>query len=150
MTAGARPGSEGEKRDLDALLGGIAFCRFLGIVAERRDGELALVLPFAQHLVGNPILPAIHGGVIGALLETTAIAQLVFELGGTKLPKPVDINIDFLRSGRPVDTFARARITKLGRRVVNVHAEAWQDTNAKPIAALRGHFLVSSEANAPA
>jgi len=99
-------------------------------------------MPFSPHLIGNPVLPALHGGTIGAFLETVAIAQVVWELGGAQLPKPIDIAIDYLRSGRAVESRARARIAKRGRRVVNVHAELWQEDEAKPIAALRGHLLL--------
>jgi uncharacterized protein (TIGR00369 family) len=131
-------------RDPAALLAAIPYCRHLGVRAQVQDGALMLVMPFAPHLVGNTMLPALHGGVIGSLLETAAIAQLLWEAGSAGLPKPVDINIDYLRTARAVESFARARIAKQGRRVVNVHAEMWQDDEAKPVAALRGHFLVAS------
>jgi len=123
----------------------IPYCKHLGIVTEVADGALVLRMPFAQTLVGNPVLPALHGGVIGSLLETAALAQILFETRAEKIPKPVDITIDYLRSARAVDSFARARLFKQGRRVINVHAEMWQDDAAKPVAALRGHFLVGSE-----
>lgn len=129
--------------DPQALLATIPYAQYLGARAEIANGVLTLVMPFSQHLVGNVALPALHGGVIGSLLETAAIVQVVWEKHGLRLPKPVDINIDYLRSGRPVTSYARARIAKEGRRVVNVHAEMWQEDEAKPIAALRGHFLVA-------
>jgi uncharacterized protein (TIGR00369 family) len=129
-------------RDPESLLAAIPYCRHLGIRAQRRGDELLLVMPFEQKLVGNVILPALHGGVIGSLLETAAIVQAALEMQGSKLPKPVDITVDYLRSARAVESFARARIAKLGRRVINVHAEMWQEDEAKPVAALRGHFLV--------
>jgi uncharacterized protein (TIGR00369 family) len=87
-------------------------------------------------------LPALHGGVIGSLLETAAIAQVIFETRPDRLPKPVDITVDYLRSGRAATSYARARIARQGKRVVNVHAEMWQEDEAKPVAALRGHFLL--------
>jgi acyl-coenzyme A thioesterase PaaI-like protein len=124
-----RARAQGAKVDLQQLIDAIPYCRFLGIQVDRK-------------LIGNPVLPALHGGVIGAFLETTAIAQLLLETEATELPKPVDIGIDYLRSGKPVDTYARAEITKHGRRVCNVRAEAWQDEHTRPIAALHGHFLV--------
>jgi uncharacterized protein (TIGR00369 family) len=120
----------------------IPYCRHLGIVADVVDDTLTLTMPFAHKLIGNPVLPALHGGVIGSLLETAALAQILFETKSAKIPKPVDITIDYLRSARAVDSFARARLFKQGRRVINVHAEMWQDDAAKPVAALRGHFLV--------
>lgn len=132
----------GEQTDVEALLAGIPYARHLGLEVERQGRELTFIMRFAQHLIGNPRLPALHGGVIGSFLETAAIFGLIWDTPLQQLPKPVDIGIDFLRSGKPVDTFARAIITKRGRRVANVRAEAWQDERARPIAALHGHFLI--------
>jgi len=135
--------AEGRAPDPAALLAAIPYCRHLGLSVETAGSALVLLMPFAPHLIGNPVLPALHGGVIGSFLETAAIAQMIWELGGGQLPKPIDITIDYLRSGRAVDTRAQARIAKLGRRVVNVHAELWQEDPEKPVASLRGHFLLS-------
>ena len=137
-----RAQAQGTKVDLQQLIDAIPYCRFLGIEVDRKGSELTMILRFSHQLIGNPMLPALHGGVIGAFLETTAIAQLILETEATELPKPVDIAVDYLRSGKPVDTYARAEITKHGRRVCNVHAMAWQDEHTRPIAALHGHFLV--------
>ena len=137
-----RARAQGSKVDLQELIDAIPYCRFLGIQVDRKGSELTMILRFDRKLIGNPMLPALHGGVIGAFLETTAIAQLILETEAAELPKPVDINIDYLRSGKPVDTYARAEITKHGRRVCNVRAEAWQDEHTRPIAALHGHFLI--------
>jgi acyl-coenzyme A thioesterase PaaI-like protein len=131
--------------DLAALLEAIPYCRFLGVKVDRKGSEITTIMPFAPHLIGNPILPALHGGAIGAFMETTAILQVAFETGGARLPKPVNIAIEYLRPGKPADTYARAVITKLGRRIINVHVDAWQDEHAKPIAALRGHFMAAAD-----
>ena len=139
-----RAAAAGRLPDPAALVAAIPYCRHLGISAEVRDDKLVLVMPFVDHLIGNPMLPAIHGGVIGSLLETAALAEIIWETRGVKMPKPVDITVDYLRSGRALTSYARARIAKQGRRVVNVHAEMWQDDESKPIAALRGHFLIST------
>lgn len=135
--------AESRRPDLSALVDAIPYAKYLGILVDRKGTEITTILPFKRHLIGNPVLPALHGGVVGGFLETTAMLQVVFELAGASMPKPVDINIDYLRSGRPVDTFGRAVITKQGRRVVNVHAEAWQEEHNRPIATLRGHFLLA-------
>jgi uncharacterized protein (TIGR00369 family) len=140
----ARAIAEGRDPNPDELMAAIPYCRYLGIRAVVKDGAVSLVMPFAQHLVGNPMLPALHGGVIGSLLETAAIVQVVWETRAAKMPKPVDITVDYLRTGKPVETYAHARIARQGRRVVNVHAELWQEDEAKPIAALRGHFLIQT------
>lgn len=134
--------SEKTPRDINALMQAIPYARFLGITVDQRGNEITTVMHFSQNLIGNPVLPALHGGTIGAFLETTAIAQLAFEIGGDALPKPIGLTIDYLRSGRPLDTYGRAVITKQGRRVATVHAEAWQDDRSRPIAAAHGHFLL--------
>ena len=120
----------------------IPYVDFLGIRVERRGNELTTVLPFDQKLVGNPVLPALHGGVIGAFLETSALAQIIWEDTVNRIPKTIDISVDYLRSGQPRDTYARAIIAKHGRRVANVRVEAWQDDINRPIATAHGHFLL--------
>lgn len=121
----------------------IPYARFLGMNIELAGDEMTAVLPFGEHLIGNPVLPAIHGGVLGAFMEMTALSQLLLTEGQARQPRVIDISIEYLRSGRPLTTYARAEIKKVGRRIANVHVEAWQDRRAAPIAALRGHFLVT-------
>lgn len=130
--------------DPTRLMARIPYATFLGIRAESRGDELTLVLPFDQKLIGNPRLPALHGGVIGAFLEIAAILTLVWEAEVTVWPKTIDIAFDFLRSGRPVDTYARGILAKPGRRVANLRVEAWQDERRRPIAAAHGHFLLKT------
>ena len=93
--------------------------------------------------LGNPMLPAIHGGVLGAFMEMTALAQLSAAAPMKRQPRTIDVSIEYLRSGRPLTTYARASIKKLGRRIANVHVEAWQETRSAPIATMRGLFLVA-------
>jgi uncharacterized protein (TIGR00369 family) len=115
------------------------FARCLGI---RVHDEGTLVMPFSPKIIGNPILPAIHGGMTGAFLETTAIVGVTRELGVSALPKPIGLTINYLRSGRALDTFANASIVKQGRRIVAFEAKAWQDNPTKPIASAFGHFML--------
>ncbi len=128
-----------------AALERIPYARFLGLRAELKGDELTLIMPFSQHLVGNPLLPALHGGVLGAFMEMTALAQLAVITGGPRPAKTIDVTIDYLRPGRAMDTYARAEIKKAGRRISSVHVEAWQEARAKPVAAIRGHFQMPAE-----
>ena len=121
----------------------IPYLGFLGVtIDEEADGALLCHLPFQEKLIGNPSLPAIHGGVIGGLLESVALLQLIWSLESPTLPRTINTSIDYLRSGQAQDIFARGQITKQGRRVANVRAEAWQDDPSRPIAAAHGHFLL--------
>jgi uncharacterized protein (TIGR00369 family) len=134
--------SKVDAHQLKLLFESVPYARFLGVQFELKGDELTAILPFKDTLIGNPVLPALHGGVVGAMMELTAVAQISLTQSTGKVPKTIDISIDYLRSGRPVDTFARAHVTKLGRRIANVRVEAWQADKSDPIAALHGHFLL--------
>jgi uncharacterized protein (TIGR00369 family) len=126
---------------LAAVLARIPYVAHLGARAELHGDQMTAILPFSPHLIGNPMLPALHGGVIGGFMELTAVIQLSLQSGEAH-PKPIDVTVEYLRTGRPTDTFARAEVKKVGRRIANVQVEAWQEHRDKPIAALRGHFLL--------
>jgi uncharacterized protein (TIGR00369 family) len=115
------------------------FARCLGIRIGEDD---TLVMPFSPRIIGNPVLPAIHGGMTGAFLETTAIVGVTRELGILALPKPIGLTINYLRSGRALDSYANVSIVKQGRRVVAFEAQAWQDDRTRPIASAFGHFML--------
>lgn len=128
---------------LAAMLAGVPYMRFLGMRADLAGDEMTAILPFAPHLVGNETIPALHGGVIGAFLEMTALLQLAVREPQRRQPRTIDVTIEYLRPGRAQTTYARADVRKIGRRIANVHVEAWQEHRASPVAALRGHFLLS-------
>ncbi|MEP3654509.1 MAG: PaaI family thioesterase [Litorimonas sp.] len=126
----------------DELIDSIPYAKTLGIKAEFKEGSLLLILPYLQSNIGNPTLPALHGGAIGGFMEVCAMAELRRRSPELPFSKPIGINIDYLRRGKPVETFARADIFKEGSRVSNVRVRAWQESEDKPIAALSGHFLL--------
>jgi uncharacterized protein (TIGR00369 family) len=131
---------------LDAVLTRIPYIRFLGMRAELAGDEMTAILPPSAHLIGNTNIPALHGGVVGAFLEMTALAQLAVREPARRQPKTIDVTIEYLRPAKGgLVTFARADLRKVGRRIANVHVEAWQDTRASPVAALRGHFMLSTD-----
>ena len=129
----------------DALLDRLPYARFLGLQSRIEGDDLTVVMPFADKLIGNPMLPALHGGSTAALLEMTAVAQVALSYPRLRLPRPINVTVSYLRSGKPVDVIARARISKAGRRVAHVVAEAWQDDPAHPIASLTAHFLLDDD-----
>ncbi len=134
---------QGRAQDMQALVEHLPYARFLGIDVDRKGNEITTILPFSDHLVGNTQLRALHGGVIGAFLEITSIVQLLFDTSCERLPKTIDISIDYLRSGRPVETYGRAIVTRHGRRVANVRTEILQESRNAPVAASHGHFLLT-------
>jgi uncharacterized protein (TIGR00369 family) len=130
---------------LRQALEAVPYVRFLGMRAELAGDEMTAVLPFSEHLVGNTLIPALHGGVVGAFLEMTALAQLSVSESLRRRAKTIDVTIEYLRPARALTTYARADLRKVGRRIANVHVEAWQDQRDAPVAALRGHFLLAAD-----
>jgi uncharacterized protein (TIGR00369 family) len=116
-----------------------------GIRFERKGDELTGVLPYEEHLVGNPLVPALHGGAVGAFMEVVGSGALIASQKLLRLPKPIDVAVDYLRPARPVDVYARAVIGRSGARVANVRVEAWQGRREAPVATLHGHFLIKPE-----
>jgi len=134
---------------LDAFLAAWPYARFLGMMGTLEGEALTSVLPFSTHLVGNPLIPALHGGVVGGFLELAALAELAASAPDGHAPRTVDITIDDLRPARALTTYARAEVIKRGRRVINLQATAWQDSPATPVATLRGHFVVGAQSTDP-
>ena len=149
-----------QRRDaaLTALTEGVPYARWLGIRFDRRGDELTALLPFDDRLIGNPMAPALHGGVTAAFLELTAVIELAWsslwrevESGALdaraldplpRIPKTIDLTVDYLRSGLPRDAYARARVNRSGRRYASVHVEAWQDNKARLFAQASVHLLM--------
>ena len=144
-----------KKEILLSLVEQIPFCKTLGIELDYLGNEITSHLPYKKDFIGNPAIPALHGGIIGSFLEITAIIQLSWAIFLEKkdneinfnnssfevedavlqeIPKTIDITIDYLNSGRPVESFARANVNKIGRRYASVSVKTWQDEPGKPFA----------------
>lgn len=154
-----------ERRDgaLLRLVEAVPYIRFMGFSFERRGDELTATMAYSDMLIGNPTIPALHGGASAAFLETAAIIELAWAeiwamiesekldaaqiaaLPIPSLPKTIDFTTDYLSVGHPRDTYARARINRSGRRYASVHVEAWQDNRRKLFAQATGHFLMPSK-----
>lgn len=156
-----------QRRDaaLARLAGNVPYIQHLGVGFDRRGDELTAILPYSDALIGNPFLPALHGGATGAFLEITALMELMWSIvwaqmenGGPDaeaiergefpaMPKTIDFTVDYLRTGLPRDAYARARVNRSGRRYASVHVETWQDNKSKLFAQATGHFLMPETGN---
>ena len=136
-----------EPEDISGLSREIPYAGFIHMEVEIEDGRPLTILRKDTGNIGNPFVPMIHGGAVGALLEHAALMQLFFELelGFDRRPKIVNISIDYLRPCLLEDTFARGIIIRQGRRVANVRVEAWQSDRDRLVAAAHAHFLLPGE-----
>ena len=125
------------------LIADMPHARLLGLQCfDSSDGWL-FIMPQSASIEGNPLLPAIHGGVIGGLVETVSTLHLMLVAGLAEPPRLVDFSVDYIRSGRMQDTFADCLMLRHGRRVANIAVTVWQADRAEPIAVGRSHFLLS-------
>jgi len=118
------------------------YAEYLGIRTQRaEDGELQFVMPFADVVLGRP--GYLHGGAIAGLLEFAAFGALYEALGTDKaVVKPINVTVQFMRGGTQRETVAAATVTRLGKRVANVEAHAWQGHRSRPIAAAQLNVLL--------
>lgn len=126
----------------DALIELVPYAGFIGIIAQSMGDEILFRMEPLESNTGNPLLPALHGGVIAGFMETAATLNLMMRQGLDQVPKVVDFTVDYLRTGKPQATFATCVLNRQGRRVANVEICAWQKNRETPIATARAHLLM--------
>ena len=121
------------------------YARSLGIKLSEWDGDTPIIrVDFIEAVEGRP--EHYHGGATGGLLETAGYAVLRSMLALKQreaILKPINITVQYLAAGKSRETFARGRVTKLGRRSANITVEAWQDDPDRPIATAVMNVLVA-------
>ena len=122
-----------------------AYARSLGIEFHAMENDAPiLTVDFGSMVEGRPGF--FHGGATAGLLENAGYAILRHRLlqeGRTPQLKPINITVQYLSAGKQKQTFAVARITRLGRRTANLTIEAWQDDRSRPIASAVMNILLA-------
>lgn len=127
--------------DVRQLIATIPYARLLGFSVEAAaDGSLLGRMAFAEMRYGNARFKALHGGALAGLLEFTALAQLLREPRVQPMPARLSVSVDYLRGAHDQDTFASARLIRIGKRIAGVHAQAWQADPDKPVVAANVQF----------
>ncbi|BFM11888.1 PaaI family thioesterase [Simiduia litorea] len=121
----------------------IPYAKLLGMTVDQSAETLCFLLPASPGNIGNPTLPALHGGAIGGFMEMAAALHLLMAMDTLKLPKIVDFSIDYIRAGKLRDTRVSCEIVRQGRKLVNMGVTAWQESPDEPIARARAHFLLT-------
>lgn len=132
-----------ETNDYARLVEAIPYARTIGMGCIKAGEEVIFTLPAIKTNIGNPTLPAIHGGVLGGFIEQSAQLHLLMVMETPTYPKVVDLSIDYLSAGLFRDTFAECRVLRMGRRIANVAVTLWQAKKDEPIATARAHLLLS-------
>ncbi len=138
--------SEGQRRQ--ALIAffeqGIPLHVWLGFrVEELEPGRCLVRVPFRPEMVGDPIRPALHGGVATALADAAGGLAVFTKLGPQDRTSTVDLRMDFLRPGRPdEDLWCTAQVLRLGNRVAVADCEVWQGVPRATIGKARAVYNV--------
>ena len=107
---------------------GIPFNRLLGLQMETIEaGFVTLLMPFRAELIGNPLVPALHGGALSAMADAAGGAAVFASIAAADSVSTIDLRIDYLRPAAPVDTRAEARVVRIGGRVGVTRIQVWQD-----------------------
>lgn len=127
---------------MQPLFASIPYLRKMGFEFSIDGGQLRARLPYVEQIIGNPKVPALHGGALGSLLQTTASVQLMLATRSLRLPRLFSCTIEYLRSAKLVDVQASAVVVTRSRRFANIRATAWQDRAEQPVAVATLQFLL--------
>ena len=119
------------------------YAKLLGLSTSRSEDETLWIMPFREEVVGRPGF--LHGGAIAGLLEIVALGTLYEALEEGVVVKPINVTVQFMRGGVELETYAAASVTRLGRRVANVEAHAWQEDRTKPIASAQMNVMLKRD-----
>lgn len=111
--------------------------RWLGLAVDLEDGALRYRLQFDERHIGNPLIRAIHGGVVAAFLQLSAEIDLAARLGLCEPLRSATFSIDFMAPTRAEDMAASVTPSRIARRVAFIEAVCWQGDPSRPAAAAR-------------
>lgn len=132
--------AEGRFAEVNQL---IPYAQMVGLEVDVVDGQARTVLRNQRSNIGNPVIPAVHGGVVGAALEHASIIEVLYTLEPEELPRVINVTINYMRPVLAADMFMHAEIVRHGRRVANVHAYGWQDDPTRWVASAQINFKLA-------
>lgn len=106
----------------------VPFNRYLGIEGESATaGRAVLRLPVRQEHVGDPRRPALHGGVLSALIDTAGGLAAWSALSTHETVSTLDLRVDYLEpAGLEAPLRAEAELMRKGNRVCHVRMSVTQ------------------------
>ena len=90
-------------------------------VEECSEGFARIRIPFRDELVGDTRRPALHGGVISAVIDACGGLAVWTRFEIEDLIATVDLRTDYLRPGPDCDICAESKVVRMGNRVSVVH-----------------------------
>lgn len=88
-------------------------------------GRSRLRLPWSDLFIGDPVKSAIHGGILGALIDATGGAACMSMLGKHDSISTIDLQINYLEPGYKSDYYCEAKVVRMGKRVGTARMEVY-------------------------
>lgn len=132
-----------DEENAKELVSSIPYAEYLGMrIQQNINGEIIFHLPFQEKHVGNPMIRAIHGGILASFMECSATIMVIGTVSHDHLPKCVNQTTEYLKSAKDVDTYARVKVNKAGRRILATTVSCWQQDESVPVAISHLRFMV--------
>ncbi len=117
-----------DEKNARDIVNSIPYAAYLDIRLQQTiNGEIIFHLPFAEKNIGNPVIRALHGGILASFLECSAALMIIGTVSHDHLPKCVNQTTEYLSSAKDVDTFAKVKMNRVGRRVIHTMTSCWQE-----------------------
>lgn len=120
----------------------------LGMRATRiDDGACTFVVPWAEHLVGDPDTGVVHGGVITAVLDNASGQAVTRSMLDPENPSiaTLDLRIDYQRPAqRGADLIVEATCYEMTRSIAFVRGVAHDGDPRDPVATSVATFMLAS------
>lgn len=133
------------------VMNSVPFNAHLGLeVLEVKEGFARLRLPFRPEFVGDPTRPALHGGVLSAMLDTVGGAAAWSMVTLSERISTIDLRVDYLLPARLETVIAEGRVIRHGRRLSVVTMRAYHESNpAQTVTDGRGVYNIRSAPKLP-
>ncbi|MEM0927957.1 MAG: PaaI family thioesterase [Pseudomonadota bacterium] len=126
------PGPETLQR-IEELTANSPISEWFGLVTGVENGEHRFRLTFDEPHIGNPVIRALHGGVISAFLQHAATLEVLSRVGPGVKARSISVHTSYLRGARDQDFVASVKIERIGRRIAFVEARGWQGSEDEAI-----------------
>jgi len=119
--------------------------KFLNLeLRDVRKGYALAYVPFREEMVGDPRHNRWHGGIIATLLDACGGAAAVTTFTSAEDQcSSIDIRVDFLEAGKPMDLMAEAEIVRDGNSVMFAKMRAWHEETGEVVAEGRAAYRIT-------
>ena len=115
------------------------FHRWLGLkIVQQSSDQLELEMPWRDELVSNPVIGAVHGGILASLIDLTGLYAIIAAGGIARAT--VDLRVDYHRAATNGPLRAIGQVVKLGKTISTADTRIIDDDD-RLVASGRGTYL---------